>query len=125
ANTGTDAPGTTEDNLRLEGKDANGNVVAKMPVLIEDSPTGEFSLETPPQGYTTTGIQALSAVDLRVKFNPTSPGIKTAKVIVYSNDPDQPETEVTITAEARVMPPCDYEIVPNHLRFGIVPSGKD
>ncbi len=125
ANTGTDAPSTTDDNLKLEAKDANGKVAAKMPVLVESTPTGEFTLETPPLGYNTTGIQAGQTVDLRVKFTPTSAGIKTATIKIFSNDPDEAETEVVVQAEARLMPPCNYEIVPPQLRFGNVEISKN
>ncbi|MFN7132925.1 MAG: choice-of-anchor D domain-containing protein, partial [Myxococcales bacterium] len=124
ANTGTDAPSTTDDNLKLEAKDSSGKPVARMPVLV-DNPSNEFALDLPPVGYSTAGIQAGASVDLRVKFNPTSPGKKQARIKIYSNDPDESEVEVTVEAEGRVMPPCDYEIVPPQLRFGNVEVSRN
>ncbi|MGI5865638.1 MAG: choice-of-anchor D domain-containing protein, partial [Myxococcales bacterium] len=113
ANVGTDVGGTTEDNLKLATK--NGEQwEEKRAELVTDFPD-EFSLEWPPQGYLPQGIAAGQNVDLRIKFAPTSPGIKEATVRIFSNDPDEPTVEVTVVGGAEVLPPCDYEVVPSQL----------
>ncbi|HCF60420.1 MAG TPA: hypothetical protein DFS52_20775, partial [Myxococcales bacterium] len=122
ANVGTDISGTTEDNLRLVER-RDGEWVEKHAELITDWPE-ELSLGEGLIGYLPQGIPAGASVDLKVFFSPTSPGRKSAVLRIYSNDPDEPTVRVEVVASAEVMPPCDYEVVPSQIPFGVVEPGQ-
>jgi hypothetical protein len=64
---------------------------------------GEWSLELPPQGYGPQGLAAGASASLKVRFSPTSAGVKTAKVRLSSNDPARPALEADLTGEAVVL----------------------
>lgn len=68
------------------------------------------------------GIEAIAggALNLPVRIIPASPGMKEWELTILSNDPLSPETVVRITAEAVEAPPCNYEVVPGQLNFGVV-----
>jgi hypothetical protein len=79
----------------------------------------------PALGIEASGIKAL--LDVPVRITPSSVGVKEWEVAIHSNDPDEPTFTVTIRAEAIVLPPCDYEVSPLNLNFGLVspPDYKD
>ncbi|MBS1154026.1 MAG: putative lipoprotein, partial [Myxococcaceae bacterium] len=76
-------------------------------------------------GLEASGIKAL--LDVPVRVTPATVGPKDWEVVIYSNDPDEPSFTVSIHAEAIVLPPCDYEVTPLNLNFGLVtpPDYKD
>ncbi len=70
----------------------------------------------------TNGIEAIAggALNLPIRIIPTSAGLKEFELTIYSNDPMSPETKVRITADAVEAPPCNYEVIPGQLNFGVV-----
>jgi hypothetical protein len=68
------------------------------------------------------GIEATAtaALSVPIRIIPTSPGPKAWDVTFPSNDPLTPETVVRITAEAVEAPPCNYEVLPGQLTFGVI-----
>lgn len=112
ANVGSDDPSTSEDNLKLET------------VWHEWAPATGHNFTAELDGYDAAGIRAGSAVDVRVKFTPQSLGTQQALLRIFSNDPDQPVTEIQVTAEGVDLPPCDYRVIPPDLRFEQLDPGE-
>lgn len=66
-------------------------------------------------------------VDIGVTLTPTSAGSKSATLIVHSNDSQEPDINVALTADVQPQPPCNFTVVPsvaNGLNFGLVASGE-
>lgn len=68
-----------------------------------------------------------SELPLAVRLTPDGPGRRAFQLNVRSNDPDEPEVSVTITASSIEAPPCDVELAPSSLDFGLIapPGHKD
>lgn len=68
------------------------------------------------------GIEAVAggALNLPIRVIPLTPGYKEWELTILSNDPMSPETTIKITADAVEAPPCNYEVVPGQLNFGVV-----
>ncbi len=82
----------------------------------------------PTFGIEANGIKALLDVPVRVTpVDAMAGGLKEWEVVIHTNDPDEPDFVVTIHAESVVLPPCDYEVTPLTLNFGLVtpPDYKD
>ena len=79
----------------------------------------------PVQGLEAGG--ATSILDIPVRITPNGLGAREFELKLYSNDPDEPITTITVTANSVMLPPCDVEITPIALAFGIVspPAIKD
>jgi hypothetical protein len=84
--------------------------------------TGSYD---PVAGLEAFGTKALLDVPLRV--TPTGIGIKEWEVTIHSDDPDEADFKVTIHAESIELPPCNYDITPLNLNFGLItpPAYKD
>lgn len=59
-------------------------------------------------------------LELPVRLAPTGLGLKSWKVTIFSNDPDEPSVEVLVTAEVRAYPPCALSVSPLALSFGLI-----
>ncbi|MBS1152923.1 MAG: putative lipoprotein, partial [Myxococcaceae bacterium] len=79
----------------------------------------------PAIGLEASGIKAL--LDVPVRVTPATLGPKDWEVVIFSDDPDEPAFTVPIHAEAIALTPCDYEVSPLNLNFGLVspPDYKD
>ncbi len=68
-----------------------------------------------------------SILDIPVRITPNGLGTREFEVKIFSNDPDEPVTIINVTANSVMLPPCDVEITPIALAFGIVspPAIKD
>lgn len=68
------------------------------------------------------GLEAGVAGQLRipVRVMPHGLGERSFTVTFYSNDPDEPQTVITVHALAVDVPPCDLEVSPIALQFGVV-----
>ncbi len=79
----------------------------------------------PIAGLEASGTKAL--LDVPVRVTPATLGAKDWEVVISSDDPDEATFVVAIHAEAIVLPPCDYEVTPLNLNFGLVtpPDYKD
>lgn len=128
-NVGTLPPGaSTDGNLKL-GSIANG-VPGQLPYVAltpsnAATEVGEFSVGIPPTYDATKGIEATvgkNSLDLQIKISPKSVGQKEALLTIFSNDPDEPETKIRVTADVQVLPPCTYTVTPSNLNFGLVPA---
>ncbi len=66
-------------------------------------------------------------LDIPVRVTPTSLGPKEWELTVYSNDPKQPASVVTLLATAVELPACSVSVTPLNLGFGVVspPQTKD
>ncbi len=90
-----------------------------------DLPATGAGSYNPSQGLEAGG--ATSILDLPVRVTPNGLGTREFQVKIFSNDPDEAVTTINVTANSVVLPPCDVEITPIALQFGIVspPSIKD
>lgn len=88
-------------------------------------PTSGAGRYDPIQGLEAGG--ATSIVDIPVRVTPNGFGMRSFTVRIFSNDPDEAVTSITVSANAVMVPPCDVEITPIALQFGIVspPTVKD
>jgi hypothetical protein len=68
------------------------------------------------------GLEAAAgvALNLPIRVIPLSAGLKDWELTIFSNDPLTPEAVVHITAEAVEAPPCNYEVIPGQLNFGVL-----
>ena len=73
------------------------------------------------------GIEAGSFLDIPIRITPNGLGTREFELKIFSNDADEGVTTITITANSVMLPPCDVEITPVALQFGIVspPQVKD
>lgn len=108
-----------------------GSDLAEICVGAFDNMTGMCTNDLPATGAGSydpvQGIEAGSLLDIPVRVTPNGLGMRAFQVKIFSNDPDEPVTTVNVTANSVVLPPCDVEITPIALQFGIVspPSVKD
>ncbi len=82
----------------------------------------------PQIGIEASGLKALLEVPVRVTpANSVNGGLKEWEVVIHSDDSDEADFLVTIRATSIVLPPCDYEITPTSLSFGLLtpPDYKD
>lgn len=121
ANIGDDVPGTTEDNLLLATRAADGSWVESRPAITGPD-AADFAIDWPPQGYSPEGLASGASADLRVKFAPRVTGTKQALLELRSNDPRHPVVLVPVGGIALALPPCDLDVRPPSLNFGSVPS---
>ncbi|MBI3184460.1 MAG: choice-of-anchor D domain-containing protein [Myxococcales bacterium] len=133
-NTGTKPPVSDPNaNLKLGSVGPNGPgqlpLVSLQP-LNATTAQGEFSIGLPSSYDPAVGLEATvgkNILDLVVTLTPQSVGTKEANLVIYSNDPDEPAVTVKLTADAQVVPPCNYSVTPAQLNFGLVtpPTYKD
>lgn len=62
---------------------------------------------------------------LPVRAQPRGLGPKEWELTLFSNDLRAPMTTVLITAQSVTMPPCQLQVTPTVLRFGLVAPGED
>lgn len=133
ANVGTrPMPADPRANLKLGAMGAGGPYWRLRSVQGTDAEicVGEWDLQRngctntiQPNRYDpNTGIEAVAgaALNLPIRVIPATAGMKEWELTILSNDPMSPETVVRITAEAVEAPPCNYEVVPGQLNFGVV-----
>lgn len=113
-NLGTDLPDRTDDNLVIE-QITSSNAEFTTSILNADGTT------TPKAG----GYPAGEPFRLQVTYDPTNDGIDQATISVASNDGLTPVLDLPVIGDGRNLPPCEFEIVPSSLRFGIVGPGSN
>ncbi|MFZ5468850.1 MAG: choice-of-anchor D domain-containing protein [Myxococcota bacterium] len=133
-NSGTKPPNADPNgNLKLGSVGPSGPgelpFVSLVPKNGNTAP-GEFSVGIPPTYDPAVGLEAVpgrNVVDLVVTLTPQSYGTKEAELTLYSNDPDEPEVTVRLTADFQQLPPCNWAATPAQLNFGLVtpPTYKD
>ncbi|MEN9796471.1 MAG: hypothetical protein RL653_167 [Pseudomonadota bacterium] len=77
-----------------------------------------------------TGLEAKAGSNtayVDVTLTPSSLGVKSWTLKIKSNDPDEPEVAIDVTADIQQLPPCSYTVTPGSLDFGLVtpPNFKD
>jgi hypothetical protein len=104
-----------------------GSDLSEICVGVFDTSTGMCTNDLPTTGAgrydPTQGLEAggaTSILDIPVRVTPNGLGMRAFEVKVYSNDPDEPVTTIQVTANSVMLPPCDVEITPIALQFGIV-----
>ncbi|MBI5544258.1 MAG: choice-of-anchor D domain-containing protein [Deltaproteobacteria bacterium] len=145
SNVGTDISGTTDDNLKMMEPDTSTScskntdcpepsicqrsmcwVRKQATIEVVQGEAEDFVVDWPPVGYPDpAGLAAGASAEIAVRFAPKTVGDKKAYVHIFSNDPQVPDRKVLVEGTAVDMPPCDYEIVPSQLNFGIVEAGKN
>lgn len=141
-------PADPRANLKLGKVDANGDYVkpywevvpkngaqaSEICLGVFDTMTNTCTNDLPLVGAgrydPVQGLEAgtsTSIVEIPVRIIPNGLGMREFDVKIFSNDPDEPETVVTISANAVTLEPCDVTITPISLAFGIVapPAVRD
>jgi hypothetical protein len=123
-NVGTRASGQSAERLFL------GDGGAPPFVVLEGLDGGaappEFSvrLASMPPYSAADGLEAGRFVTVEVQLAPTAVGRLEAQVHVPSNDLDEPQTRVPVTAEVVPLPPCSLRVEPSgQLQFGNLTPG--
>ncbi len=62
--------------------------------------------------------------DLEVTFQPTTAGRVTSELLIRSADQDEPEVHVQLIGHGVDLDACQFEIVPDRVRFGLVERGR-
>ncbi len=88
-------------------------------IEILDEPA--FSLVDPP-GHVSLDVGDVFQVP--IEFNPQEAGGHQGRVVVRSNDPDEPEATALLNGEAVDLPPCQFSVNPEEIRFGIVDRNR-
>ncbi len=111
--------GSSLDEICLGVFDATNNT------CMNDLPTAGAGRYDP-----SIGLEAgagTSLLEIPVRITPNGLGMRSFEVKIFSNDPDEAVTTITVTANSVMLPPCNVEITPIALAFGIVspPQIKD
>ncbi|MFW5878741.1 MAG: choice-of-anchor D domain-containing protein, partial [Myxococcota bacterium] len=88
-------------------------------VEILDEPA--FQLVSPPSQ---TVLEVGEYMEVPIRFDPTVEGRHDGRVVVFSDDPDEPETYAALNGEAVNLPPCEFSVHPAEVRFGIVDRNR-
>ncbi len=93
----------------------------------DDLPAGSYN---PAVGLEASGASATLDIPIRVAPANTrvgASGNKEWEVTFFSNDPDEPEVRLTVTARPVTLPPCNFAVRPTSLDFGSVtpPFSRD
>lgn len=73
-----------------------------------------------PSSFPADGLVGGDSASLPVRITPTGLGLRSFEVSLYSNDNDEPVTVVTVAANVVSLPPCDVEISPPAIEFGLL-----
>src|SRR5262249_31916523 len=120
------ATGDTKANLHLLPNSADHKYWSLRPVS-GTSDTSEIQIIEPATYNDAVGLEPTRRADFQVKITPTSLGQRSWELTVYSNDADEAETKVLISADIVNLPPCRYTVTPSTINFGVVapPDYKD
>ncbi len=111
-----------------------GSSLDEICVGLFDAATNTCAQDLPASGAgrydPAVGLEAgagTSILDIPIRVTPNGLGLREFELKLFSNDPDEPVTTLTVTANSVNLPPCDVEITPIALAFGIVspPAIKD
>lgn len=107
-----------------------GRFDAMTNMCADDLPATGPGSYNPSVGLEASG--AAATLDIPIRIQPANTmvganGNKEWEVTFFSNDPDEPEVRITVTARPVTLPPCQYTVTPVSLNFGVVtpPSTKD
>jgi|GEM_PF-2986499 len=89
--------GTTMWSVPLSNDGDNDTTLIVTGFSLSGMNSDQFTISAAPAVPLSLTGQAAANTDLLVDFKPTSAGTKTATLYIYSNDPDTPTKQVTIT----------------------------
>lgn len=89
-------------------------------IIADGAGTGAFS--TPSAGG--ARIEPGESLAVTVEFQPLAEGPVESRLIVRSNDADEPEASVRLLGEGISLPPCSYQVAPSQVAFGAVERGR-
>lgn len=113
-------------NLRLGELDVNRESTRRyflLEPLDEGTSAQEFEVIIPSSYDHQKGLAARTGEDsvaLQVRLTPHSVGPKRARLTIFSNDPEAPETVVELTASVEEIPSCNLSVSASSLDFGVV-----
>ena len=115
----TPAPGSSMDEICVGVFDSVSSTCSN------DLPSTGAGRYDPSIGLEAGG--ATSILDIPIRITPNGLGMRSFELKLFSNDPDEGVVTITVTANSVALPPCDVEITPIALAFGIVspPAIKD
>ncbi len=90
-------------------------------------PAGDFSYDVAGGGSLPLKIDPGQRAVLEVTYAPSDMGGDSASLELHTNDVAHPTAEVPLHGEGKLLPPCDYELVPAAspgLQFGVVQRGR-
>lgn len=76
------------------------------------------------EGPAATGYAAGKGFELEVTYAPVVTNFDTGQITVVSNDGLNEEYVLNVSGDGRELPPCDFDIFPDELRYGIVAPGS-
>lgn len=86
---------------------------------VVNTATGTFSAPSVGRFLSRGGVY-----DLIVEFQPTSAGRVGGELIINSDDQDEPAVHVQLIGQGVPVPACEFQVVPDRMRFGIVQRGR-
>lgn len=99
---------------------AAGSSVSELCVGTWDSQRGCVG-ELPAGQYDPlVGLEVGASLAIPVRVTPNGLGPRTFELTLFTNDLSKPSTVITVSANAVQLPPCDVEIAPAALEFGLV-----
>ncbi|MGV3622128.1 MAG: hypothetical protein ACO1OB_14995 [Archangium sp.] len=119
-----------DGNLKLGDGSTSGTYWRVLPVngaspleICVGIPDGMGGCDERPLNYNAaTGLAAGQAVTVPVRITPNGFGLREFDVLLFSNDSDEPAVTLRVTANALAVEPCDVEVKPIVVPFGIVTS---
>ncbi len=98
---------------------------------MNPNPAARCSNAPPPSydpalGLPATGVSGLLDVPIRITPNAANKTMEW-EIEVFSNDPDEPVVALTVRAASVILPPCQFQVTPANLQFGLVtpPQSRD
>ncbi len=94
-------------------------------LCLDDLPAIGQGAYDPVIGLDAAGVNGV--LDIAVQVTPNSTDSKAWELTLYSNDSDQPEVVIPITADPVVVPSCTVSVTPTNVNFGVItpPNTKD
>lgn len=89
-------------------------------IVGDTEQTGAYT--TP--GATPTTVDPGAALSIDVEFAPPTAGLIESKLLILTNDADEPRIEVCLRGEGVALPACNFELDPPTIDFGDVEIGR-
>lgn len=90
-------------------------------IVVDTAGTGAFTAPGAAGGLLEPG----EFLDITVEFQPVVEGAVESTLLIRSNDQDEPEVEVRVLGEGINLPPCQFQVSPAQLPFGVVERGRN
>jgi len=124
----TNIPVTRQYLCRNDGIDDRNeplldNLLVESVTSGDDEFTAQIRNADGSVGPKDTGYAVGEFFNVEVTYNPTDTGLDQTKIFIASNDMVTPIHETNVSGDGRDLPPCDFDLVPGSLRFGIVRPG--